>query len=85
MYTRRPASWCSWASASICGIEPRQDAGQHVGAEALEVAHAGARERRRDPLAQRVASRVVGGAAQAEPDVGDSVGEQLPAASSPAR
>ena len=64
------------------GIDPRQDPGQYVGSQALEIDHARALQRGCDPLAQSL--RVgVGGAAQAELDVGEGVGEQLAATQQP--
>ncbi len=64
------------------GIDAGQDPGQDVGAETLEVDDPRALQRRRDALTQRL--RVgVGGTAQPELDVGEGVGEQLPAAHQP--
>ena len=63
-------------------IDPREDPGQDVRAEALEVDDPRPLQGRRDPLAQR--HRVsIGGAAQTELDVGDGVGEQLAPAHEP--
>ena len=49
-------------------VQAREHAGEHVGREPLEVAHAHALEQLADPLAQRVGARV-GRAAQAEEQV----------------
>jgi hypothetical protein len=59
-------------------VQARQHAGEHVGRQALEVAHAHALQQLSDPLAQRVGP-LVGGAAQAEDEVLPRVRGQPPA------
>jgi hypothetical protein len=68
------------SSAISCeaGVEPRQHAGQHLGREPLQVAHADALEHLRDPHAQRVGP-LVGRAAHAEDEVGVGVLGELAA------
>jgi hypothetical protein len=59
-------------------VEQRQDAGEHVRAEPLQIDNALARERVEDALAQRIRVRVVA-ALEAELDVGPGVAGQLAA------
>ena len=63
-------------------VQPRQHAGEHVGRQPLQVAHAHALEHLADPLAQRVGARV-GRAAQAEEDVLPRVARELAARDEP--
>ena len=63
-------------------VQPREHAGQHVGREPLEVAHAHAGQQLPDPRSQRVGAGV-GRAAQAEQDVLVRVAQQHAAVDEP--
>ena len=62
--------------AQHLGIDARENAGQHLVTEPLEVAHARAGDRVEDPLPQRVAARV-GRSPQAKLDVRPQVAREL--------